>query len=322
MDNILADFREQILSALASLGACLLLPFALNNLAQGRVLLGLGTLTTCLILFRDAWAARRGEPLPIRLFWLFPPVIGSLAAAIPNMGVAAVLWSFPSVILFYFVLNRVEATLMNLALVLVVAATAWSYLGAALTLRIVATLLLTWLFCHIFLGIIASLQQKLQLQTITDPLTGAFNRREMDRGLELARERASRTGRPMSLLAIDLDHFKRINDELGHAAGDHALISVVALLKGRLRKLDQLYRAGGEEFVVLLEDCDEANAARVAEALRGRVEEHTILVGRPVCISVGVAVLQGEESCARWLQRADLRLYGAKQLGRNQVMVR
>jgi len=319
MDDILAAFRKQILYALAWLGALLLLPFALNNFLQGRTLLGIGTLTICLILFRDAWALHRRRPLPIRLLWLFPPVIGSLAVAIPHLGVAAVLWSYPAMILFYFVLNRLEATLMNLALVVVVGGSAWSSLGWLLTIRIVSTLLLTGLFCHIFLGIIASLQSKLQLQTVTDPLTGAFNRREMDRGLEQARERAARTGAPVSLLAIDLDFFKRINDELGHDAGDETLKSVVSLFKGRLRKLDQLYRAGGEEFLVLLDNCDRSGALIVAEALRVRVAGQPILPGRKVTVSVGVAELRGDESRCQWLKRADLCLYRAKQLGRDRV---
>lgn len=318
-DDILGEYREKIVCALAWLGAFLLLPFAINNLFQDRALLAVGTLAICFILTVDAIALRRKQALPIRLFWLFPPVVGSLAIGIARMGVPAVLWSYPAMILFYFIMNRIEATLMNLAVVVVAGGSAWYYLGQMLTLRIVATLLLTCLFCHIFLSIIVSLQRKLQLQTITDPLTGAYNRREMERGLVLAMDRSRRLRSPMSVLAIDVDHFKKINDQLGHSAGDCALKTVVELLRGRLRKLDQLYRSGGEEFVVLLSDCPCETACLVGEALRQRVAVHPILSERTVTISIGVAELQDGDTLSSWLHRGDLGLYEAKRSGRNRV---
>jgi diguanylate cyclase (GGDEF)-like protein len=321
MDDIFKEYRAQIIYALAALGAFLLLPFAVNSVVRGRLTLGAGTLMICGILLLNAAAIRRSLPLPVPLFYLFPPVLISLRVGIGTLGVAAVLWSYPAMILFYFILSRAEATLVNLALVLVVGGSAWSSVGPVLTLRVVATLLMTELFCHIFLSIIATLQARLHNLSIVDSLTGAFNRREMDRALGIALELASRGKRPVSLLSLDIDHFKQINDSLGHDQGDEALRSVVSILHQRLRKVDQLYRCGGEEFVILLPDTGRQGATILAEDLRSRVLASRILPDRRVSVSIGISEWRPGENVGCWLKRADQHLYHAKQAGRNQVWV-
>ena len=111
-------------------------------------------------------------------------------------------------------------------------------------------------------------RRMLMEQAITDPLTGAFNRRHVDSCLMTAIERRNRTGEPASLLMLDVDHFKRINDAYGHPAGDEALKRLVALIAGRARKLDVLFRVGGEEFLLLLPGTRYDGAIAVAEHLR------------------------------------------------------
>jgi diguanylate cyclase (GGDEF)-like protein len=156
-------------------------------------------------------------------------------------------------------------------------------------------------------------------QVITDPLTGAFNRRHFDASLSIAIERRNRTGEPASLLLFDVDHFKRINDALGHAAGDQALTRLVALVSGRARKLDTLFRIGGEEFVLLLPGTKHAGAVVVAETLRVHVQDADLVSGRQISISIGVSELQKNQSVSSWIHNADTALYRAKQGGRNRV---
>ena len=158
-------------------------------------------------------------------------------------------------------------------------------------------------------------------QVMTDPLTGAFNRRHLDTTLSIAIERRNRTGEPASLLLFDVDHFKRINDALGHAAGDQVLIRLVGLVSGRARKLDSLFRIGGEEFVLLLPGTRYAGALVVAENLRVHVERADLVASRRISISIGVSELQKNQSVSSWIQDADAALYRAKQGGRNRVGV-
>ena len=153
-----------------------------------------------------------------------------------------------------------------------------------------------------------------------DPLTGAFNRRHMERCLSDAIERRRRNSAPASLLLIDIDHFKLINDRFGHAKGDGVLKGIASLVGKRARKLDSLFRVGGEEFILLLPDTQEAAAAVVAEQLRASVAESLLVDGRQVTVSVGVGELQLDESSDSWMKHADDALYAAKKAGRNRVV--
>ncbi len=162
--------------------------------------------------------------------------------------------------------------------------------------------------------------QALERQANTDPLTGLLNRRGFDAGMVALLSLARRSGRPLSVVALDVDHFKRINDTHGHGAGDIVLGRLAASLQARVRRSDVLARVGGEEFVLVLPDTDVTGAATIAQALLQMVAEHDDpAVGR-VTISAGVAGLRGpEEELATLLARADAALYRAKREGRNRV---
>ena len=162
-------------------------------------------------------------------------------------------------------------------------------------------------------------RRTLMEQAMTDPLTGAFNRRYMDGCLATAIERRNRTGEPASLLMIDVDHFKRINDTFGHSGGDEALKRLVALIAGRARKLDVLFRVGGEEFMILLPGTRYAGALAVAANLRLLVAHSTLIDGYTMSISIGVSQLQMGQSVCSWVEDADVAVYRAKQSGRNRV---
>jgi len=159
----------------------------------------------------------------------------------------------------------------------------------------------------------------LEEQVITDPLTGAFNRRQMQTTLSAAVERRRRSGERAALLMFDIDRFKDINDTLGHSEGDRVLKSVVALVGQRVRKVDALFRAGGEEFVLLLSGTRFADALSVAEDLRRLVQDARLVAGAHVSISVGVVELAQEQSASDWIEEADAALYRAKRAGRNRV---
>jgi len=161
--------------------------------------------------------------------------------------------------------------------------------------------------------------RRLTAQAVTDPLTGAFNRRQMYPALDAAVERRHRSLEPASILLIDVDRFKEVNDLFGHAAGDRVLVALVGVIERRFRKLDMIFRAGGEEFVLLLAGARLADAFAVAEELRTLVLEARPLPGWPLSISVGVAEVAPHQSVEAWLEDADAALYRAKRAGRNRV---
>ncbi|HSY49954.1 MAG TPA: GGDEF domain-containing protein [Thermoanaerobaculia bacterium] len=170
------------------------------------------------------------------------------------------------------------------------------------------------------------LRQRFYMESIHDPLTGLFNRRYFSARLAEEHERSRRYKLPLSLIAIDADHFKRINDELGHTAGDAALVVLARVLSERHRKTDVLARIGGEEFAVLLPNLGAAGARTLADELRRRVENEEMLLPsangllpRRITVSCGVAELSAaDEFDFDLLRRADEMLYAAKKT-RNRV---
>lgn len=159
----------------------------------------------------------------------------------------------------------------------------------------------------------------LRLST-TDALTGLCNRRSLLERAEQEISRAQRHGAPLSMLVLDMDHFKEINDRQGHAEGDRVLVRLADCLRGELRASDPAGRLGGEEFAVVLPDSPLDGALQVAERIRRCVE--TPREARPPCatVSIGVAELLPGESLDDLLRRADRALYEAKATGRNRIV--
>jgi diguanylate cyclase len=156
-----------------------------------------------------------------------------------------------------------------------------------------------------------------------DFLTGALNRRGMDEALGKEFERSDRHGTPISLAMIDIDHFKKINDTLGHATGDEALAHLAKIVKGVLRSTDILARYGGEEFVVILPGTKQADAVSVVTGVQRDLTKNFFLHNNErvlITFSAGVAERMAGEAVDAVLPRADAALYVAKQTGRNRVV--
>ncbi|MBK6511438.1 MAG: diguanylate cyclase [Haliea sp.] len=151
-----------------------------------------------------------------------------------------------------------------------------------------------------------------------DSLTNLLNRRELTRVLDIEIGRAQRQQQPLCVLMLDFDHFKHINDEYGHQAGDNVLKASADSLNDCSRKTDFIGRIGGEEFVIVLPNTDYETALILAERYRDRIEK-TSADGIQFTCSIGVADLQHGEQMEKLLQRADQALYAAKNSGRNTV---
>lgn len=166
-------------------------------------------------------------------------------------------------------------------------------------------------------------QLEINLQAMRDPLTGLYNRRQLEESLQREVTLSAGSGTPIGIMAIDVDHFKSVNDSLGHEAGDKALRAMADELMACVREEDISCRVGGEEFAVVLPGADRATLRERAEATRRRIEQATLHAGPHVLrmtVSIGLAVYPDHgENKADLLRAADAALYRAKAEGRNRV---
>jgi diguanylate cyclase (GGDEF)-like protein len=158
-----------------------------------------------------------------------------------------------------------------------------------------------------------------------DALTGLANRRSFELALAREIDRVARAGEPALLLALDLDHFKQVNDSHGHASGDLVLKGVAAALLDCVRPMDLVARVGGEDFAIIMPNCPSTFGEAVAERVRRRVEALPVAIGPGqqihVSVSIGGAFAPQwvRSSSTLWIERADVQLYRAKEQGRNRV---
>ncbi len=166
-------------------------------------------------------------------------------------------------------------------------------------------------------------EEKLRVLATTDDLTGLLNRRQFIELTSRAILQANRYSHSLSLLIVDIDHFKVINDTYGHQTGDDALVGMVSIFRETFRQVDILGRVGGEEFAITLPETGRKGAMEVAERLRSSIEQRAIMTVKgelSLSISIGVAVLDEKgEDFERLYSRADRALYEAKNNGRNRI---
>lgn len=161
--------------------------------------------------------------------------------------------------------------------------------------------------------------EQMRLMAMKDRLTGCWNRAGIENDAQREMLRLHRYNTPVSLLLLDIDHFKAINDTHGHSRGDEVLKRFAERVEGLIRETDRLGRWGGEEFVVLLPSTGFTDAIELGERIRRDIAQHLRIEDQPVTVSIGVASCVSNERWADWLDRADVALYRAKELGRNRV---
>lgn len=320
-DDALSAHRTRIQLNFSRLGAIALSPFALLHLVGANwPMFGVNAVLVSAML-ANFWALKRDRTPPLP-FWLIAILmVAGACSSVLAQGLNGVVWAYPALFMFFFVLTRGLA--MVLGLVLLVAATASTTvsLGWPLAARVFMSLGFVLIMINVVLNVVGELQRALQTQAITDPLTGAFNRRHLQVHLAQRVLPAGAAAPGDALLAIDIDHFKRINDSHGHAVGDEVLRRLVAAVVARKRGSDLLFRTGGEEFVLLLPRIEPDAAQRVAEDLRQRLAQAELMAGETITVSIGVAALRPGQSADAWVQAADAALYEAKRSGRNRVVV-
>ena len=252
-----------------------------------------------------------------------------LSAAIATVGPlvflkafdsSGVYWVYSSTIIIYYLVPYRWAIGFNSAMLLSLSFVLW---GTIENTRELYSFLVTVGLINGFSLMFALNEErsrkKLKELSIRDDLTNVGNRRAFsERMLEIINKN-KRYGLNACLVCIDIDKFKDINDTLGHGAGDTAIKKLSSFITHMLRESDEVFRIGGDEFVIIAEGADQSAATQLTEKIRYAVEKEEFIPGRPLTISLGVSILKDSDTPESWLSRADAELYKAKSAGRNQV---
>lgn len=319
-ETVLARSRERIMYLLAYVIAIFITPFAINNFIQNRPVLGVAVLLIVGTFVANGVAIRFKRRPPIPFVVLLLPMTVALMFSLATQGLYGALWCYPAVLFCFFVLPHRIAIAASACMLVFATPMVYVFVNDGTAFRFAISLALNIVVISIITGVVADLQRELFDQAATDPLTGALNRRQMESLLSEAVERRSRSAAPSTVLLLDIDHFKSINDRFGHNVGDEVLKNLVTLLKKHIRRLDRVFRTGGEEFLVLLTDTKAADATTHAERLRMLIAEASLTKECQVTVSIGVAECVPNQKVEAWIKNADDALYFAKQEGRNRVV--
>ncbi len=246
--------------------------------------------------------------------FIIPPIALFAIHFNPEFGIY---WAYVAVVSLFLILELVDATISVTVFILLVFFDIGHQFSTLVLYRIYATLTLVGLFSFCLSYLIDRLLVSMNTVATLDPLTKALNRHTFHNAIETAQEEHQRYKVTAILYLFDLDLFKRINDDHGHLAGDLVLQEVAQIVQARLRKTDQFFRYGGEEFAVLLRHTSLQNAAHLAEDLRTQIQEYKFSNDITVTISGGLSEVQSGDGVNEWVDRSDASLYEAKSAGRN-----
>ena len=247
--------------------------------------------------------------------------IAGVISTVYIVGPQQVYWAYPALMaVFYLVRPRIALVLSMITLGALIPRLMGNVDSHTMT-TVLITIAVMSSFAFAFSVITNRQRDQLMQLASKDPLTGAGNRRSLDAKLDDVVNNRRRNGIAASMLLIDLDHFKKVNDVHGHRFGDQILKQITDIVNLRIRVTDSLYRIGGEEFVVVLEGQNAERAKHLAEQLRTLVHENELAPDRSVTISLGVAELVADETANDWMHRADEALYEAKRAGRNMTSI-
>ncbi|MDH5182957.1 MAG: GGDEF domain-containing protein [Gammaproteobacteria bacterium] len=315
-----AVIQHNSIIAVALVTVVFLTPFTIYNLFADKYILGLGSILIMGLLGFKAWTIRRGHYHPyLTLFGTVPIIMLVLVFSIMKQGTIGAQWAYPAIISFYFMLDEKKAWLANAVLIVIIFPLMWSTIPHDVASRLIATQIIVSMFSAIFIRIITNQQHVLQLKAVTDPLTGVYNRVMLHDILKNIVNKNRRQRVPMTMLTIDIDHFKAINDVYGHDTGDKVLNGIAELLQKRIRSTDMVFRLGGEEFLTILYGTNHDDGLHIAEELREAIASARFIPKYPITVSMGVAALVSGENYEDWMKRSDVNLYRAKRAGRNQV---
>ena len=319
MQQVTRSTEEIVMLTLSAAGAISVMPFAAIRFSAGEWMIGIIDVIIILgvgLIGLYGWLTRQVRIASIVLTLFF---MTGLVVIVYLLGTGLIYWAYPTMVAAFFLVKPREAVIINLlVMVLLIPALAPNMVRLEFVILLV-TMILNNVFAYVFATRMNEHRQHLSSLAEQDPLTRIGNRRALTASLEDVIARQYTNPVTASLVVLDLDYFKDVNDTYGHAIGDKILVRVTEIVNSKTRVTDDLYRYGGEEFVVIAMGAPREAAYKLAEQIRHAVEESDLLPERPVTISLGVAELREGEDYDNWLHRADEALYEAKGAGRNRV---
>ena len=310
--------EEYIILALSGLTAICLFPFAVLRLMNAEWAIAaldiaavLGASALFYYVFRYRETKQSGRIMTAIC-------LSVLLMTISIKGAENLNWAYPALTAVFFLITPKTAAFICSLCLVALGAIIWDDIALIDAMKFYISAAATLLFSFAFADRMRKQQEQLLHLATKDPLTGTGNRRAMEQKLlDLNMHQRRGNDHCSSLILMDLDRFKLINDQHGHAVGDDILVQFAEVVSGRIRTSDSLYRFGGEEFVVIAENTELDDAVNLAEQLRSAVETCPIMCQYKVTISVGTAEFERNETPYEWLGRADKAMYQAKDMGRN-----
>jgi diguanylate cyclase len=321
LQRLRTDFMFAVITLFGAIAVVAITPFAVVRFMRGEWLAGwvdLGIVVSIALAVAHVW--RGGGMRAASLAVVIATTLGCLWIAL-LLGLPGLLWMYPVLISHYLLLERRVAVAVSVSAVAFLLLHGGPFESGLQVAMFLVSAGVVALFAYVFAQRTDRQRVQLELLANQDALTHAANRRALDREMEIAVASQRRGQSGHGLLLLDLDHFKRVNDDFGHEAGDEALVEFVRIIERGSRANDRLFRAGGEEFVVLVTGSSLADLAACAENLRARVADELRVGGRPITVSIGGALLAPGDTPQDWMARADAAMYRAKHAGRNRVEI-
>jgi diguanylate cyclase (GGDEF)-like protein len=318
-DRLRSNPQLVLLSLFGLLGVVAIAPFAVFRFLAGDIVIGVVDSVIVLAMVGTSLYAWRTDRLDRA---------GNIQAVVTNLACAAVvvfldlsyLWVFSTFLATFVIAEQRFATVISIATLAIIASQP-GFADAIERMTFVAVSGMVILFALIFANRTRTQHEQLRRLASIDPLTGVANRRVMRSDLVVAAQGYYKNNQPYALAIMDIDYFKRVNDQHGHEAGDRVLIDMASIVQDVIRRGDQLYRYGGEEFVVLFSCVDDEGLELATDKVLEAVRDRLTGPSGPVTVSIGATALRAGESWSEWLARADQALYQAKAQGRDQTVI-
>lgn len=235
-------------------------------------------------------------------------------------GISQINWIYPAMLSAYYIMSPQKGMIINFVMLAFYLPKLTSLLNTINMATIVVTVIITNIIAYVFASGLRKQEKKLKKLASEDYLTGTGNRRALSVKFKSMLKTLKNHDKTATILLLDLDHFKKVNDTHGHIKGDEVLIRLTELMNCHFKSQGNIFRYGGEEFLIVCPDIDIHNAFKKAEEFREVVKKNIVIDGVEQTISIGVAEYIKEESNDDWVHRVDLALYQAKNQGRDRTI--
>lgn len=315
------DFRLSIITLLGACAVFGITPFAVWRFMRGDFVVGFvdvfivtGVMGGVIYTWRTGDTLRTGFALALI-------ICGGGIVVATLAGEAGLFWLYPAFICTFFLTLTWVAAVANFSTILFLCVHGAAFNSTEQMLSFAITAIVVSACASIFALRNEGQCQRLEQLAIHDPLTGAKNRRSLNEEINKAIAEHARSRTSYGLVILDVDHFKIVNDTYGHGVGDSILIDLVRLIESSIRCTDQLFRYGGEEFVLLLPDADKKNLEALMHRMRSALHKSLKSPAGTVTVSFGLASLLADENATQWFSRADQAMYRAKATGRDRIVI-